>query len=30
MFEILIACLLGVLCGAVTGIIPGVHVNSIE
>jgi putative membrane protein len=29
MFEILIACLLGVLCGAVTGIIPGVHVNTV-
>jgi putative membrane protein len=29
MFEIIIACLIGVLCGAVTGIIPGVHVNTV-
>ena len=28
-FDILIACLFGVLCGAVTGIIPGVHVNTV-
>jgi putative membrane protein len=28
-FDILIACLFGVLCGALTGIMPGVHVNTV-
>lgn len=28
-FDILAACLIGVLCGAVTGIILGVHVNTV-
>ncbi|MFZ0441007.1 MAG: tripartite tricarboxylate transporter permease [Methanobacterium sp.] len=29
MFDIFVACLIGVLCGAVTGIIPGIHVNTV-
>jgi hypothetical protein len=28
-FDVLIACIIGVLCGALTGIIPGVHVNTV-
>jgi putative membrane protein len=28
-FDLVVACLLGVLCGAVTGIIPGIHVNTV-
>ena len=28
-FDLLIACLIGVTCGAVTGIIPGIHVNTV-
>lgn len=27
--DILIACLIGVVCGAVTGVIPGIHVNTV-
>lgn len=27
--DIIMACLLGVLCGAVTGLIPGIHVNTV-
>lgn len=29
MFELIFACLLGVLCGTVTGLIPGIHVNTV-
>ncbi|MBZ2164690.1 tripartite tricarboxylate transporter permease [Methanobacterium spitsbergense] len=29
MFDILLACLIGVICGAITGIIPGIHVNTV-
>jgi len=28
-FDLLIACLFGVVCGAITGIIPGLHVNTV-
>ena len=28
-FDILVACLIGVLCGTITGIIPGIHVNTV-
>ncbi len=28
-FDLILTCLLGILCGAITGIIPGVHVNTI-
>ncbi|MGC9517539.1 MAG: tripartite tricarboxylate transporter permease [Methanomicrobiales archaeon] len=28
MFDILIACVLGVLCGTFTGLVPGIHVNT--
>ena len=28
MFELIIACFLGILSGALTGIIPGIHVNT--
>ncbi|HTX60742.1 MAG TPA: tripartite tricarboxylate transporter permease, partial [Methanobacterium sp.] len=28
-FELIFACILGVLCGAVTGLIPGIHVNTV-
>ncbi|WP_048191457.1 tripartite tricarboxylate transporter permease [Methanobacterium sp. SMA-27] len=30
MFDILLACLIGVICGAITGIIPGIHVNTVD
>ncbi|NYB51472.1 MAG: tripartite tricarboxylate transporter permease [Methanobacteriaceae archaeon] len=29
MFEIILACIIGVLCGVVTGLIPGIHVNTV-
>ncbi|HML04351.1 MAG TPA: tripartite tricarboxylate transporter permease [Methanobacterium sp.] len=29
MIEIILACLVGVLCGAITGLIPGIHVNTV-
>ncbi len=29
MFDLILACLIGVLCGAVTGLIPGIHVNTV-
>ncbi|HEY0196386.1 MAG TPA: tripartite tricarboxylate transporter permease [Methanobacterium sp.] len=29
MFDLILACILGVLCGAVTGLIPGIHVNTV-
>lgn len=28
-FDLLLACILGVLCGAITGLIPGIHVNTV-
>lgn len=28
-FDLILACILGVLCGAVTGLIPGIHVNTV-
>ena len=28
MFDLILACIIGVLCGAVTGLIPGIHVNT--
>ena len=28
MFDLIIACLIGVLCGTFTGLIPGIHVNT--
>jgi putative membrane protein len=27
-FDLILACLVGILCGAITGIIPGIHVNT--
>ncbi len=27
-FDLIIACLIGILCGAITGLIPGIHVNT--
>lgn len=29
MLEIILACILGILCGALTGVIPGIHVNTV-
>ncbi|HEX7468624.1 MAG TPA: tripartite tricarboxylate transporter permease, partial [Methanobacterium sp.] len=29
MFDLIAACLLGVICGALTGLIPGIHVNTV-
>lgn len=29
MFDLLVACLIGVLCGTITGLIPGIHVNTV-
>ncbi|EKF85806.1 tripartite tricarboxylate transporter permease [Methanobacterium formicicum] len=29
MFDILLACIIGVSCGVVTGLIPGIHVNTV-
>ncbi|AEG18947.1 tripartite tricarboxylate transporter permease [Methanobacterium paludis] len=29
MIDIIIICIIGVLCGAVTGVIPGIHVNTV-
>ncbi|MCE5213681.1 MAG: tripartite tricarboxylate transporter permease [Methanobacterium sp.] len=29
MFELIFACIIGVLCGVVTGLIPGIHVNTV-
>ena len=29
MFDLVLACLIGVLCGALTGLIPGIHVNTV-
>ncbi len=28
-FDLIFACLIGVVCGAITGIIPGIHVNTV-
>jgi putative membrane protein len=28
LFDLILACLIGVLCGVVTGLIPGIHVNT--
>ena len=28
MFDLILACIIGVLCGTVTGLIPGIHVNT--
>ncbi len=28
-FDLIFACIIGVLCGAVTGLIPGIHVNTV-
>lgn len=28
MFDLIFACFLGILCGAITGMIPGIHVNT--
>jgi TctA family transporter len=27
-FDLILACIIGVLCGAITGLIPGIHVNT--
>jgi len=29
MFDLILACIIGVLCGAITGLIPGIHVNTV-
>ena len=29
MFNLILACIIGVLCGTVTGLIPGIHVNTV-
>ncbi|HMK54767.1 MAG TPA: tripartite tricarboxylate transporter permease [Methanobacteriaceae archaeon] len=29
MFDLIMACFLGVACGAITGLIPGIHVNTV-
>ena len=29
LFNLILACIIGVLCGAVTGLIPGIHVNTV-
>ncbi|OPX60822.1 MAG: Tripartite tricarboxylate transporter TctA family protein [Methanobacterium sp. PtaB.Bin024] len=29
MFDLIFACIIGVLCGVVTGLIPGIHVNTV-
>ncbi|WP_414470504.1 tripartite tricarboxylate transporter permease [Methanobacterium sp. ACI-7] len=29
MIDLIIACLIGVLCGSITGMIPGIHVNTV-
>jgi putative membrane protein len=29
MFDLILACIIGVLCGVVTGLIPGIHVNTV-
>ena len=29
MFDLLISCVIGILCGTVTGLIPGIHVNTV-
>ncbi|BDZ69505.1 tripartite tricarboxylate transporter permease [Methanobacterium petrolearium] len=29
MFDLIFACIMGVLCGVVTGLIPGIHVNTV-
>jgi putative membrane protein len=29
LFDIVLACLIGVLCGVITGLIPGIHVNTV-
>ncbi len=28
-FDLIIACIIGVLCGTITGLIPGIHVNTV-
>ncbi len=28
MFDLILACIIGVLCGVITGLIPGIHVNT--
>jgi putative membrane protein len=29
MFDLILACIIGVLCGTITGLIPGIHVNTV-
>jgi putative membrane protein len=29
MFDLIFACIIGILCGTVTGLIPGIHVNTV-
>jgi putative membrane protein len=29
MFDLILACIIGILCGAITGLIPGIHVNTV-
>ncbi|MEL7671836.1 tripartite tricarboxylate transporter permease [Methanobacterium sp.] len=29
MFDLILACIIGILCGVVTGLIPGIHVNTV-
>jgi putative membrane protein len=29
LFDLIFACIIGVLCGVVTGLIPGIHVNTV-
>jgi putative membrane protein len=29
MFDLIFACIIGVLCGTITGLIPGIHVNTV-
>lgn len=29
MFDLILACIIGVLCGVITGLIPGIHVNTV-
>ncbi|MDP3065251.1 MAG: hypothetical protein Q8N08_00795 [Methanobacteriaceae archaeon] len=29
MFDLILVCFLGVACGAITGLIPGIHVNTV-
>ncbi len=29
MFDLILACIIGVICGTITGLIPGIHVNTV-